>query len=343
MKKILFRSILIIILLFLGIRYFTSDANSDNQTFGVTIEDKVIDVIDMHMHTGTWEALTEPYKKRYSERVPKPFKFVIKYLLGNGTTSEGIIKQLNKAGIRRAGVFAVYSPDTTGIASNEFLNEQIRNYPDRMLGFASIRVDHWNLDGEYQLEKLEEDIGKYNMVGLKIAHAHQQIRLDDDRFDGIYEISGRLNKPIYVHTGTSPNPYTRLEPPYVDPKYLENSIRKYPNTQFILGHSGYDSATVSLTYLDSAITLAKRYDNVYLEPGALGASKAEKVLPEYLKIIKENGLIGKVIYGSDGPQFPGYTKSHLDRFLTAMKDTGYTAAEIELLLQTNFEILFELQ
>ena len=79
MKKIIFRSVLIIILLFLGIRYFTSDASSDNQTFGVTLEGKVIDVIDMHMHTGTWEALTEPYKKRYSERVPKPFKFVIKY------------------------------------------------------------------------------------------------------------------------------------------------------------------------------------------------------------------------------------------------------------------------
>ena len=65
-----------------------------------------------------------------------------------------------------------------------------------------------------------------------------------------------------------------------------------------------------------------------------------KKIPLY---VGEYTPIGKVIYGSDGPQFPGYTKSHLDRFLTAMKDTGYTAEEIELLLQTNFEILFKLQ
>ena len=72
-------------------------------------------------------------------------------------------------------------------------------------------------------------------------------------------------------------------------------------------------------------------------------TQTQKKKQSLVKIIKENGLIGKVIYGSDGPQFPGYTKSHLDRFLTAMKDTGYTAEEIELLLQTNFEILFKLQ
>ena len=46
-------------------------------TYGFTIDGVDIDIIDMHLHTGTWEALTEPYKERYSERVPKPFKFLM--------------------------------------------------------------------------------------------------------------------------------------------------------------------------------------------------------------------------------------------------------------------------
>ena len=168
------------------------------------------------------------------------------------------------------------------------------------------------------------------------------MRLDDKRFDGIYEIAGRLNKPIYIHTGTSPNPYTRREPPYVDPVYLEESIIKYPQTKFILGHTGYDSFLIQLTYLESCIQLAKKYGNVYFEPGALGARKASEVLPEYLKIIKKEGLIDRVIYGSDGPQFPGYTASHLENFIEAMEINEYSAIEMKLILQSNFETLFNL-
>ncbi len=318
MKKFLVRAIVLIILGGLAYSYLIKD---DTVTYGITVDGIDIDIIDMHLHTGTWEALTEPYKERYSERVPKPFKFLMSGLLGRGLTSEGILGQMDNAGIRRGGVFAVY---------------------ERMFGFYSIRTDHWNIDSEMQLEKLEADLIKYNAHGIKLAHAHQQMRLDDKRFDGIYEIAGRLGKPLYIHTGTSPNPYTRKEPPYVDPLYLEESIAKYPDAMFILGHSGYDSAEVQLTYLNSCIELAKKYDNVFLEPGALGAGKASEILPEYLKIIKEEELIGKVIYGSDGPQYPGYTSRHLNSFLEAMEVNEYSSMEMKSLLQTNFENLFNL-
>ena len=340
MKKNLYRLILLIILFGVGYNFLIKD--EAETTYGFTIDGVDIDIIDMHLHTGTWEALTEPYKERYSERVPKPFKFLMENLLGNGLTSEGILKQMDNAGIRRGGVFAVYSPDTTGIANNEFLYQQIKDQPERMFGFYSIRTDHWNIDANKELKKLESDLIKYKATGIKLAHAHQQMRLDDKRFDGIYEIAGRLNKPIYIHTGTSPNPYTRREPPYVDPVYLEESIIKYPQTKFILGHSGYDSFLIQLTYLESCIQLAKKYGNVYFEPGALGARKASEVLPEYLKIIKKEGLIDRVIYGSDGPQFPGYTASHLENFVEAMKVNEYSAMEMKLILQSNFETLFNL-
>ena len=340
MKKNLYRLILLIILFGVGYNFLIKD--DAETTYGFTIDGVDIDIIDMHLHTGTWEALTEPYKERYSERVPKPFKFLMENLLGNGLTSEGILKQMDNAGIRRGGVFAVYSPDTTGIANNEFLYQQIKDQPERMFGFYSIRTDHWNIDANKELKKLESDLIKYKATGIKLAHAHQQMRLDDKRFDGIYEIAGRLNKPIYIHTGTSPNPYTRREPPYVDPVYLEESIIKYPQTKFILGHSGYDSFLIQLTYLESCIQLAKKYGNVYFDPGALGARKASEVLPEYLKIIKKEGLIDRVIYGSDGPQFPGYTASHLENFVEAMKVNEYSAMEMKLILQSNFETLFNL-
>ncbi|MCH2263064.1 MAG: hypothetical protein MK386_07625, partial [Candidatus Thioglobus autotrophicus] len=115
--------ILLLTLAFSTIMAWNEQILAEDQAYGLTIQGEFIDVIDMHLHTGTWDALTEPYKERYSERVPKFLRFTMKYLLGSGLTSEGILKQMDKAKIRRAGVFAVYSPDTTGIASNEFLQQ----------------------------------------------------------------------------------------------------------------------------------------------------------------------------------------------------------------------------
>ena len=86
-----------------------------------------------------------------------------------------------------------------------------------------------------------------------------------------------------------------------------------------------------------------RYPNVYLEPGALGAERAELVLQDYLARIREAGLVEKLLYGSAGPQFPGYVKSHLDAFVAGMQEAGYTTDEMRLILAGNFTRVFEMR
>jgi predicted TIM-barrel fold metal-dependent hydrolase len=111
---------------------------------------------------------------------------------------------------------------------------------------------------------------------------------------------------------------------------------------FILGHAGWDTYHRKLTYVDACIDLAQRYDNVYLEPGALGATRAEEVLPDFVRRIKKGDVMHKLIYGSDGPQFPGYISRHLDNFVAAMKDAGYTKEEMRMILAGNFTRVFEI-
>jgi len=79
---------------------------------------------------------------------------------------------------------------------------------------------------------------------------------------------------------------------------------------------------------------------VYLEPGALGAERAERVLHDYLQRIRSGGVIEKLIYGSDGPQFPGYVKSHLEAFVEGMQEVGYTTDQMRLILAGNFTRVF---
>lgn len=310
---------------------------------GVLVDGQRLAVVDMHLHTGTWEAMTPRFQARLSERVPRAFRWVMPYLTPYTLNGKAILRELNNAGISAGGVFALYSPHSTGIAANEFVAGEIALDPGRLYGFASLRVDQWNTHGPEQLAALEAALkGPGNFVGVKLAHAHQQFRFDDERYYPIYEIAGRLQKPIYLHTGTSPNPGTRTEPPYADPAYLETAIRTYPDTIFILGHTGYDSFAKALTFSDSAIRLAATYPNVYLEPGALGAKRADNVRLDFLQRVKAAGVIPKMIYGSDGPQTPGYVKSHLERFVAGMQEAGYTVDEMGAVLSGNFSRVFGL-
>lgn len=307
---------------------------------GVEINGERLAVIDMHLHTGTWKGKSRRFQERLLGRVPEGRKLAMQQAMDDSQKGAGILKTLDRAGISAGAIFAVWSPATTGIATNEYAAEQVAVNPDRLFGFASLRADNWNQDGPEQLKQMEEAIERHGMVGIKVAHAHQQFRLDDERFDGIYEIAQRQGTPIYLHTGTSPNPGTRTEPPYCDPRYLEAAIRRFPDVVFILGHSGYDSFNRALTYTDAAIDLASRYANVYLEPGALGARRAAGVLQDYLERIRSGGVVEKLLYGSDGPQFEGYAKSHLDAFVAGMQTAGYTTDEMRLILADNFTRVF---
>jgi predicted TIM-barrel fold metal-dependent hydrolase len=310
---------------------------------GVLVEGQRLAVVDMHLHTGTWEGMTPRFHERLSERVPRGFRWFMPYVTPFTLNGKAILRELDNGGVSAGGVFALYSPHSTGIASNEFVAGEIARDPQRLFGFASLRVDRWNLDGPAQLAKLEAALtGPGHFIGIKLAHGHQQFRFDDERYYGIYEIAGRLHKPLYLHTGTSPNPGTRTEPPYADPAYLEDAIRRYPDAIFILGHTGYDSFAKALTFTDSAIRLAVAYPNVYLEPGALGAKRADNVRLDFLKRVKVAGAIPKLIYGSDGPQVPGYVKSHLERFVAGMQESGYSVDEMRAILSGNFSRVFGL-
>ena len=112
--------------------------------------------------------------------------------------------------------------------------------PKRLWGMASLRVDDWSNQRNEQLAALRQALSHPRMIGIKLAHAHMHIRFDDPAFDPIYELAGELGKPVYLHTGPSPFNGTLADPPYTNPLYLERSIQRFAQTQFILGHMGFD-------------------------------------------------------------------------------------------------------
>jgi predicted TIM-barrel fold metal-dependent hydrolase len=65
-------------------------------------------------------------------------------------------------------------------------------------------------------------------------------------------------------------------------------------------------------------------------------------LPDFVQRIKKGKVIDKLIYGSDGPQFPGYLRGHLEAFVGAMQDAGYTTDEMRMILSDNFSRVFDM-
>jgi predicted TIM-barrel fold metal-dependent hydrolase len=324
--------------------FMLSPAWSQDAIPSININDEPVVVIDLHLHTGEWDRMPPAFQERVSERIPTGFKWTAGPFANWMLSIDTILSQLESAGIWGGGLFALYSPHTTGNAPNAYVASRVAEANGRLWGFASIRVDDWNNNSAAELAAFEQSFADHpELVGIKLAHAHQQFRLDDERFYPIYEIAGRLGKPMYLHTGTSPNPGTRYEPEYSDPAYLEEAIQKYPEAIFILGHTGYDSKDKALTYTSSAIRLAQQYANVYVEPGALGATRAENLIDDFVVRMKESNILHKVIYGSDGVQFPGYVTLHLENYVAAMQRNGYTVAEMKTVLAENFAKLFNVE
>lgn len=302
-----------------------------------------VPVVDFHLHPGEWSQVPEATREFLAERFPFPFNLDPEALAAQVLSADGIASELDAAGISVGVLFAVYAPQTVGVATNELVADYLADKPDRFYGLASLRVDRWAQDSDAELARLADALTIPGMIGIKLAHAHQNFRMDDPAYFGIYELSGNLGKPVYLHTGPSPFPGTAREPEYTDPAYLEAAIAAHPDTIFILGHIGYDFINKQLGMLETCISLAQRYPNVYLEPSALGSRGSDPTganLPAAMAAMRAAGVVDRIIYGSDGPQSPGFVSDYLGRTIAAMRASDYTDDEMRAVLAGNFARVF---
>ncbi|MCP4873613.1 MAG: amidohydrolase family protein [Proteobacteria bacterium] len=307
---------------------------------------EALDAVDMHLHTGEWEDIGPTTQRFLAERFPHPVGLNAEETASDSISPAGILKQLDRAAVRRGVLLAVYAPRTVGITTNDAVIANLAHDPDRLLGLASVRVDAWGTDADEQLAALDEALSAPGMVGVKLAHAHMHFRFDDPAYWGTYEVAAAHAAPVYLHTGPTPFPGAAEGPEYTDPAYLEPAIVAHPDTDFILGHLGFDFLNDTPGQLEECIRLASAYPNVWLEASALGSKNADpdgEHLALAMTRIREEGLTDRLIYGSDGPQAPGFVAEYLDRTLVAMEAGDWTAEQAAAGLAGNFDRVFGLE
>jgi predicted TIM-barrel fold metal-dependent hydrolase len=206
------------------------------------------------------------------------------------------------------------------------LAAQKRRYPDRLIVFANINF-HGLDDADYPAKaaaQLEQDV-KNGAQGLKIFKEFgmdlkdgkgRRIHVDDPRFDGVFELCGRLKIPVLIHTAepamffqprdkynerwlelkTHPK---RARPPERFPSWetlmneQHNLFARHPDTIFINAHLGWLGANLA-----ELGKLMDRLPNMYTEIGAVlyELGRQPKFARQWMIDHQDRVLFGKDIW-----------------------------------------------
>lgn len=191
-------------------------------------------------------------------------------------------------------------------------------YPNKFIGFGSANP---NKSKKYVEDKLKE-ISALGLKGIKMLPTLQLFSPTENKnFERICEYCEKNKLPMLYHTGCDPGPW---ENPIIsqdaNPKLLEPILERYQIT-IILAHAGCYSAYKPGIWLNEALELAEKFENVYFDSSAASSIiYSEKVLNK----IREKMGIDRLLYGSD---FPVVSGSNMKYEVDHIKNCKYLSEE----------------
>ena len=111
--------------------------------------------------------------------------------------------------------------------------------------------------------------------------SHDGYCADDPCVDPVAEICEKYGKPLFIHSG---------HPPFSLPWQIGLLAERHPHLPIVMIHMGHAHGV----YVDAAITMAKKYDNIWLETS--GTSMSIQIANAYNTVGHE-----KVMFGIDSP------------------------------------------
>ena len=192
-----------------------------------------------------------------------------------GVGTEEFLKTLDQSGIDHSIVFALFDRYGDYNPGNEFVRQAFTEHPDRLTGLFRVDPHMQN----QRLEDVEKALQEDGFRGLKIHPRSERTLIDDEELiDPLVEIARDCGWPILFHTG---------EERWCRPYMLYIIARRFPNTRFVMGHSGQKAHREGLW-------VARECSNVYLETSTLGHYEIVQ------RFIDELGP-QRVLFGTDIP------------------------------------------
>ena len=189
---------------------------------------------------------------------------------------------------------------------NRLLYEEMRRFPDRIIGYASL---HSTRFGAEALENLTRCREGYGMRGLKI-YSTPEASIAEPSTIPILEKCVEFDWPVLAHT---------------TPSECEYLMTRVPQCKFMMAHAG--GQPFAFGDWNRAIMMAQHFEKLYLETASstLDAGFVEKAVaalgPE------------KIIFGTDTPLLEPYAQR------TKISETRIKAEERALIMGGNIQRL----
>lgn len=193
------------------------------------------------------------------------------------------IGALDAAGIDRALISAWYGPGGA-LVSNDEVAAFIEKAPDRLVGVASVDL-HRPMDAVRELRRAVDDLG---FRALRILPWLWNLPPNDRRYYPLYATCIELGIPFCLQVGHT-GPLMPSEPGRPIP-YLDEVALDFPELTIVGGHIGYP-------WTAEMISLARKYDNIYIDTSAY---KAKRYPPELVDYMRKGGR-RKILFGSNYP------------------------------------------
>jgi hypothetical protein len=196
---------------------------------------------------------------------------------------------------------------------NELTLNAVKNHPDRFTGLVWVNP----LTGEKAVNKIREGCKEWGFRGIKLHPLMDAYLPDSEIVHPVMEQAEKFKIPVLFHCG---------HPPWSLPWHFENLADRFSEVPIILGHMGHGH----IVYINGAISVAQKFDNVYLETSGM---------PMHTKIKEAVDKVGlnKVLYGSDAPF------GHPAFELKKVEVSGLKKHEISRVLGENAQELFKLR
>jgi uncharacterized protein len=200
-------------------------------------------------------------------------------------TIPNLLAEMDALGIAKAVVLAIELGLPVNDSSSEVWYDAIKaaNATSRLLLYGSVRP------GQNKIREKLQAFKAQGIRGVKLHPTMQRFYPDDNDAMEIYDECGKLNLPVFFHSGRA-----GIEPAlvqkYAELKHYLKPVSDYPSVRFVFGHAG-----AALDFAD-ALALAKTHKNVWLEMAGQGVTNLRTILTE----------LGpeRLLYGTDWPFYP---------------------------------------
>jgi len=197
---------------------------------------------------------------------------------------------------------------------DEEVADLVKKHPERFVGFGSIDLSK---DDAYVEEKIKT-IDRLDLKGIKLIPTLQFFNPEKVRkkMRKVFEYCEKNEKIILCHCGCDPYIW---EEPHVsqdaNPKYLQSVVQDFEKVRVIVAHMGCYSARMPGIWMDEALELGKKSENVWFDIAAVPYVVTREKFVE--KIRKSVGL-DRVLFGSDYPAVGGVS---IESMVAEVKDS----------------------